>query len=82
MKPTLKVNFKLLQIRNIALFKIQIFLKFLRGNLKNHEHESCSSFEKLQYWFWTKVNLSNGLKFIFLKPIRYNVKDNLNVSKL
>ena len=49
----------------MALFKIQIFLKFLRGNLKNYEHESCSLFKTLQIWFYAKVYLSTVLEIIF-----------------
>jgi len=34
-------------------------------NSKNFEHESYSSFENLQLWFWTKIYLSYILEIIF-----------------
>jgi len=46
-------------------FEIQMFLPFLCGNSKNFEHESCSYFENLQLWFWTKIHLSYILEIIF-----------------
>ena len=46
-------------------FEIQMFLPFLCGNSKNFGHESCSYFENLQLWFWTKIHLSYILEIIF-----------------
>ena len=51
-------------------FVIQIFLPFLCGNLKNLEHESCSTIENLQLWFEAKVHSSNILKVIFNTYLR------------
>jgi len=45
--------------------QIQFFLHFLFSSLKIFEHKSCFLFKTLQFWFWTKVHLSNDLKFIF-----------------
>ena len=54
----------------MALFKIQIFLKFLRGNLKNYEHEAVL--------ILSDINMPKLSGFELKEKI--NINENLNLK--